>query len=200
MKVRSDFVTNSSSTSYLFERLQPFVVAKEMLECLVYSYMKYYELHHSDSSKERAEEFRMQLESLREFLICSKNFDSNILIPTTTNDETYIYKLTSDQIKKIVEDEETLFYDLDPNGDYIFVDTCTNHDWDAFLENLDEYVSFKQYNNTNEIHRSFADDLTFFDLEEKRFITRKEWRRLEVEKWRERIDSMKIKKEKGEKP
>jgi len=80
VRVRLDFVTNSSSTSFIIRYNTPIKVARKMLRIFYAEWKESWKKTHP--SKRR----------VNKFLKRNKRFEGNIIIPWTTNYTTYIYR------------------------------------------------------------------------------------------------------------
>ena len=116
MKIRTDFVSNSSSSSFLIEKER--TTAQVALEMIRIVHAEYKDQWGDDV--ERLDRYVSHMDWLRKH----QDFDKNISITYTCNYETFIYR----------EDGT------------IRVDTCNNHDWwhdeamqDMKLKDIDEY-------------------------------------------------------------
>jgi len=80
VRLRTDFVTNSSNTSFIIRYTTPIEVARDMLKIFFAEWKEDWRETHP--SKRR----------MNQFLKRNKTFGGNIIIPWTTNYTTYIYR------------------------------------------------------------------------------------------------------------
>ena len=123
MKVKNDFVTNSSSISFIIKWRRPVQIAKEMLEIF---FREYENCVYTQRLKHEHEE--------RVLKWISKNpkYEGNLYFPWSCNYETYIYLI----------DEEWF-----PS---VRVDTCNNENWDINGLHIDQYVENYDYCRCND--------------------------------------------------
>ena len=127
MKIKSDFVTNSSSSSFIVNYKNTKITAKKMTD-IIFEDWKYF-------SEPVSEEFKNKIHKTIEKL----KDDENILIPFSTNYETFIFR----------------------NDDgRIYVDTCQNHDWENELDII-EHFNPDDYDEEKE---SIKDNMSFINI------------------------------------
>ena len=111
MKIRNGFVSNSSSSSFILDHFE--TTAEVALIVLYQLQMEWMEWNNHDDEWEEKDAKEKNTEGEEDFneaiawLQENEEFDDPILIPWTTNYETYIWK----------------------NDKGICVDTANNHDW-----------------------------------------------------------------------
>lgn len=99
MKIRTGFVSNSSSSSFVVYNTTTSQVTLEMLEIINQDWKEY------DENKRNHPKYK----EVKKFLKSQPNLDGNIIIPWSTNYATYIFK--------------------DRRKEPICINTCNNHDW-----------------------------------------------------------------------
>lgn len=133
MKIKNDFVTNSSSTSFIVdEDMTTSEVALEMIRVFCQDEGRLFN----------------QLENISWLQENLKTFDENILIPYTTNYETWIFKREGK----------------------IYVQTCNNHPWELLKFN-------RKWPGEEDVYDLFY-DLEFLDIDTKQVCTYEDHQRL----------------------
>lgn len=117
MKIKLDFVTNSSSTCFIVSHKNTKDVAMEMVKII----FKEWDQYNYKKDKKFENMIFKNIKKLPE--------NENIMIPFSTNYETFIFN----------------------NNNTIYVDTCTNHDWwgkldvsrDLLKDELDDFENLE---------------------------------------------------------
>lgn len=149
MKIRSGFVSNSSSSSFIIRDGRTAVeVAKQMCEIVFEEYER-----EDWFSEEKKKEYLEKNKKILKWLDDNPKYPGSILIPLTCNYETWIY---TDWIKL---------------GN-IFIDTCNNHDWEPLRPSKWTSDTDYEYKMKDDMK---SKNIEFYDLNLHRVITRLEW-------------------------
>jgi hypothetical protein len=157
MKIRLGFVSNSSSSSFIIRgTASTHEVAKKMYLIMI------------ESWKEFGYKLPREHEKVMEWFDKNIGFDDPILIPWTTNYETFIYKTNSG----------------------VSVDTCNNIMWDDLY---DDYIIDTKIDE--DLPSDL--DAEYIDLKNIRGekLTRKEWFKRDYEEFKKQCDLIKRQRE-----
>lgn len=137
MRIKHDFVTNSSSTSYILNYKKPIDAAKKMLDIFFENWKE------GPRSTPHPHEI-----IVKKWLKNNPNFDGNIIIPWTCNYETFVYGGDWIDVAR---------------GRSIRADTCRNEDWEDGGLMIKNYLGEEGYYYENRESDLFL-DLTDFRM------------------------------------
>jgi len=169
MKVRTDFITNSSSAAYIVRYKNPINTAKKMLDIFFKNW--------KDSSQDESHPCE---EEVRKWLKDNPNFDGNIIIPWTCNYETFIYGGDWIDVAR---------------GRRVRVDTCNNEDWISNGLEIERYVGEEEYYDYIEYDK----EELFLDLTDFKIKTRAKFNKEREELFDIEIEQLEKEREKEEK-
>lgn len=146
MKIREDFISNSSSTSFIMRTSTTNKIAEVMLNRICQDQLDGYDLD-KKARKDQENTFKQYSKNLVE-----APADSPIMLPSC-NYDTYICRL--------------------PNGS-VYVTTCNNHSWDK-LEDLGPVEQAGNGVDGDSELEMFANTLFYFDVRDRSIHTRSIW-------------------------
>jgi len=118
VKIKNEFVTNSSSISFIIKWKRPIYVAKQMLKI----FFSNWEQDDYNKRIKHANE-----ERILKWFDENPKYEGNIYFPWSCNYETYIYTIDPDWFPSVR------------------VDTCYNENWDGNGLYIDEYIEEYDY-------------------------------------------------------
>jgi hypothetical protein len=139
MKIREGFVSNSSSSSFILKKNDVFKDAYELAEKMIPK--RGWEEDGQILQKLKLYKRRVKLKSLDEDVEEELNIVPSLYF-NSCNYKTYIYD----------------------DGEYLYVNTCNNHDWDDFYEHS-VHVEKEWIDSDSYEYLEFPGGIEFFSLE-----------------------------------
>ncbi len=165
MKIKQDFITNSSSMNFIIKGATIGEILKEISKIHNHDWKSYFPSNRNKDHEGSIKTF--------EFLFDNKNFNENVIFPWTCNYETFIFRISKDQIR---------------------VETCNNVDWfgKGFLRKFKIKVLRDDYDYK-------SDKEIFLDLSDMKTKTGKKFREDSYAKIREELEQSKKEREEKKK-
>jgi len=154
LKIKHDFVTNSSSTAYIVDYRKPIDAARKMLDIFFENW--------KEGPRDAPHPHEM---IVKKWLKDNPDFDGNIVIPWTCNYETFIYDGDWIDVAR---------------GRSLRVDTCRNENWEDEGLMIKRYLGEDDYYDENRESDLFL-DLTDFKIKTRLQFKREQSKQFEKE-------------------